>query len=90
MKAIKILRMSVLIILSGCSFTPYTTDFQCPLGKGVPCKRLSSIHRMIDQGAIGMTHEIHRGLMCHSKGCLKEGRAGMVPHITYFEKEKSS
>jgi hypothetical protein len=31
-----------LILLTGC--TPYTTEFRCPIGQGLPCHSMSQVH----------------------------------------------
>lgn len=59
-------------LLAGCAFTPYTTHFECPVGKGVPCTRLSVINGMIDDGKLGREEAIPHGLMC-GLTCLQRG-----------------
>lgn len=40
------------LALAGC-ITPYQTNFDCPLPKGVPCTSMTKINYMIDQGILG-------------------------------------
>lgn len=43
------------LFLSGCS--TYNEDFDCEPGKGVGCKSLSQVNRMVDEGAFGVEEE---------------------------------
>jgi conjugal transfer pilus assembly protein TraV len=43
--------LSVCLGLCGCSTTSET--FDCPAGKGVGCKSISAVNKMVDQGMLG-------------------------------------
>lgn len=72
------------LLLGGCAFTPYNTQFECPLEKGVPCTRLSKINKMIDRGELG--EEGPHGPMC--KGDCFKKEILKDPQITYFHRQK--
>jgi conjugal transfer pilus assembly protein TraV len=46
-----ILFLSFLILLSGCSTT--SEVFECETGKGIGCKSISEVNKMVDQGQVG-------------------------------------
>ncbi len=43
--------LSFLILLSGCSST--SEVFECEAGKGIGCKSISQVNKMVDQGQLG-------------------------------------
>ncbi len=81
-----ILTIFLFLSLGGCAFTPYNTQFECPLEKGVPCTRLSTINKMIDRGEFGEEGDTPSGPMC--KGDCFKKEASKDPVITYFQKKK--
>lgn len=46
-----LLFLSVLTLLSGCSTT--SEVFECEAGKGIGCKSISDVNKMVDQGQVG-------------------------------------
>ncbi len=46
-----LLFLSVLTLLSGCSTT--SEVFECEAGKGIGCKSISEVNKMVDQGQVG-------------------------------------
>jgi hypothetical protein len=44
------LLMTSLTILSAC--TPYTESFDCPPGRGVGCRSLSTVNQMVEEGIL--------------------------------------
>ena len=81
-----ILTILLFLSLGGCAFTPYNTQFECPLEKGVPCTRLSTINKMIDRGELGEEGDTPSGPMC--KGDCFKKEFSKEPAITYFQKKK--
>ena len=79
---------SFILLLSGCTFTPYNTHFECPVEKGVSCTRMSEINRMIDRGDLGEeTDKDTKGLSC--KGVCLIKSLSKEPRISYFYKKDS-
>ena len=50
-----LLALSLGIVLSGCSTTSET--FDCKAGKGVGCKSISQVNKMVDEGSLGTEQE---------------------------------
>ena len=50
-----LLALSLGIVLSGCSTTSET--FDCKAGKGVGCKSISQVNKMVDEGSLGAEQE---------------------------------
>ena len=50
-----LLVLSLGMVLSGCSTTSET--FDCKAGKGVGCKSISQVNKMVDEGALGAEQE---------------------------------
>ena len=50
-----LLTVSIGVILSGCSTTSET--FDCKAGKGVGCKSISQVNKMVDEGSLGAEQE---------------------------------
>ena len=38
------------LMLSGCALWPYKSDFDCPIPKGIHCKSLYEVNKMVDKG----------------------------------------
>jgi hypothetical protein len=81
-----IFNILLILLVGGCAFTPYNTQFECPLEKGVPCTRLSTINKMIDRGELGEEGDTPSGPMC--KGDCFKKEISKDPQITYFQKKK--
>lgn len=47
--------LSVLILLSGCSTT--SEVFECEAGKGIGCKSISEVNKMVDNGKLANNEE---------------------------------
>ena len=83
----------LVFLLSGCTFTPYNTHFECPLENGVPCTRLSKINRMVDRGELGTEENEHddsvvpQGSSCKGS-CSVKSLSRDIP-ITYFYKKET-
>lgn len=78
----------IVLLLSSCTFTPYNTDFECPLEKGVPCTRLSKINRMVDRGELGFEEEDSpHGLSCNGS-CSVKSLSRETP-IAYFHRQET-
>jgi len=77
---------SFILLLTGCTFTPYNTHFECPVEKGIACTRMSEVNRMIDRGDLGEeTDRDTRGLSC--KGVCSIKSLSKEPRIAYFYKK---
>lgn len=77
----------ILSLLASCTFTPYTTNFECPMEKGAPCTRMSKINRMVDRGELGIEgDDAPHGSICKGS-CSTQSLSRETP-ITYFYKKE--
>lgn len=54
-KLLKAISLSMALMLSACSTTSET--FDCPAGKGVGCKSISTVNKMVEQGKLSNNDE---------------------------------
>lgn len=53
----KLLLLTALFSLPGCTGSTYDSHFDCPIGVGVGCASLSRVNRMIDRQEIDLGDE---------------------------------
>lgn len=79
-----------ILLLSGCTFTPYNTNFDCPIEKGVSCTRMSEINRMIDRGEISEETDKNISRLSCNGSCSTKSLSKETSFVYFYKKKSES
>ena len=71
---VKVALISITILLTGCS--TYQEEFECPIGRGMPCTSHSKINKAITEGKVELDEEAEETRGNFSFGSEFKGNIG--------------